>query len=324
MKPAVSVIVPVYKVEPYLVRCLESLQKQSLRNIEIILVDDASPDRCGEICEQYATKDTRFKVIHHTKNKGPAAARNTGLRQATADYLMFVDSDDWVHKDFCKAPYECATSYNSDVVVFRSQRIKKTLHFGSKTKTITGLKTSGYKSREEAIYLLQHGIGQAVWNKLYSKNLFNSISFPDNSLAEDFGITYKIIWASSRIFYLNKVLYYYCYRTNSITTLDTEKRRNDWFEMAMQQYYNLSNWGYPAHKLDLLLKGFAIRYCIQYKERPCDNHYHYFVKILQTSKNIPEDYTWRLKAGFLLLKYCPTLFDVACDMFNKRIRDYGN
>ncbi len=118
MQLLVSVIVPVYNVEKYIVRCLESLRRQSLQNIEIILVDDASPDRCGEICEAYAAKDARFKVIHHAENLGLSAARNTGIQKAVADYLMFVDSDDWVHEDFCKVAYTKAVFFRSCPVFF--------------------------------------------------------------------------------------------------------------------------------------------------------------------------------------------------------------
>ena len=117
MKPAVSVIVPVYEVEPYLIRCLDSLQNQKLTNIEIILVDDGSPDRCGEICDTYAISDVRFRVFHQ-KHAGTSVARNLGIRMATSEYLMFVDSDDWVHENFCKDAYECAIHYQAEVVVF--------------------------------------------------------------------------------------------------------------------------------------------------------------------------------------------------------------
>ena len=122
-RPLLSVIVPVYKVEDVLSRCLDSLCRQSLQNIEILLVDDASPDRCGAICEAYAEKDPRFRVIHHPENRGLSATRNTGIAQASADYLMFVDSDDWVHEDFCKLPYECAEQTGADLVMFGYRNI---------------------------------------------------------------------------------------------------------------------------------------------------------------------------------------------------------
>lgn len=107
MKQLISIIVPVYKVEKYLECCLDSLCKQSMPEIEIILIDDASPDRCGEICDAYAAKDTRFRVVHHPTNKGVSAVRNQGIRLASCDYIMFVDSDDWVADDLCKEAYQC-------------------------------------------------------------------------------------------------------------------------------------------------------------------------------------------------------------------------
>ena len=114
MQPLVSVIVPVFKAEKYLGRCLDSLCRQSLKNIEILLIDDASPDQCGEICEQYAANDRRCKVIHNTVNKGVSAVRNIGIENAAGEYLMFADSDDWVHEDFCKDAYECAVQNQAD------------------------------------------------------------------------------------------------------------------------------------------------------------------------------------------------------------------
>ena len=160
MKPLVSVIVPVYKVEDVLARCLDSLCRQSLKEIEIILVDDASPDRCGEICEEYAEKDSRFRVYHHPENRGLSAARNTGIAHATADYLMFVDSDDWVHEEFCKLPYECAVRYQVDLVMFRYQRFNKD---GScmLPQRETG-RESGMKTPLEALDLLLAEVGHTA------------------------------------------------------------------------------------------------------------------------------------------------------------------
>ncbi len=117
MKPLVSVIVPVYKVEPYLERCLDSLLNQTLKEIEIIIIDDGSPDRCGQICDAYAARDDQFRVVHQ-ENRGLSAARNVGIEMAQADYLMFVDSDDWVHPDYCRLPYEAAVEHGVELVIF--------------------------------------------------------------------------------------------------------------------------------------------------------------------------------------------------------------
>ena len=316
MQPLVSVIVPVYNAEKYLTHCLDNLCRQSLRDIEILLVDYMSTDKSVEICEQYATKDIRFKVIHHIENKGAAAARNTGIQQAVANYLMFVDSDDDVHEDFCKDAYECALLHNADVVIFGVQRINESERSDRVKKNTNCLKESGYIERNEAIYLLQYGFYEAVWNKLYKKKCFNNILFPEGNIAEDIGITYKIVWESGCTYFLNKVLYYYYYRENSVTTSNTDKYWNDYFEMIMQQYHDLANWGYPPDKLDLLLKTFAFRYCLRKKATSSDEHYNYFANILCTS--IPKEFTWRQRIMCILLKYSPKMFELICIIKNKK------
>ena len=315
MKPSVSVIVPVYNVEPYLVRCLDSLQKQSLKNIEIVLVDDASPDRCGEICEQYAVKDTRFKVIHHTENKGLAAARNTGIRQATADYLMFVDSDDYVHENFCKEPYECAIRFHADLVMFRR------MHIGfPKIKPLTeNTIPSGYKTRTEAIDLmLTLIIGNGAWNKLYNKNLFRSISYPSGHLFEDIGTTYKIIWKATSIYYLDTVLYYYCYRSGSIITRSTEKSQQELIEMCMQQYRDLVEWGYSAEKQEEKLLNIALSYCIRQKPVVSDVRYNFCKTILNKANILSEHFTWKRKLLLTMFNCCPPAFELLCTLCNKK------
>ena len=112
----ISVIVPVYKVEPYLHKCLDSILSQTYQNLEIILVDDGSPDRCGAICDEYAQKDPRVKVIHK-ENGGIATARNAGMRIAAGDYWMFVDSDDWLEADAISNLYQLLAEYNADLAI---------------------------------------------------------------------------------------------------------------------------------------------------------------------------------------------------------------
>ena len=251
MQPVVSVIVPVYKVEDCLSRCLDSLCRQSLKNIEILLIDDASPDRSSKICEHYAARDARFKVLYHTENKGLSEARNTGIAKATSNYLMFVDSDDWVHEDFCKDAYECAVNYGVDLVMFRHARIAMPIFFPCNTR-IEHTMQSGYKTRMEAMDILLNITNHNVWNKLYRKELFFNIFFPPGCLYEDVGTTYKTVWRASRIYFLDKTLYYHCYHAGSITTIKTEKSFHDWFEMHMQRYHDLASWGYPLEKLNEL------------------------------------------------------------------------
>ena len=315
-QPLVSVVVPVYKVEDVLARCLDSLCRQSLRDIEIILVDDASPDRCGEICEQYAAEDARFKVFHHLDNRGLSAARNTGIAHASADYLMFVDSDDWVHEDFCKLPYECALQQQADLVMFCYQSIDKNGSPGLKKKAEN--RGSGKLTRVEAIELMMYTIWFAAWNKLYSRKLFHTISYPEGYYYEDIGTTYKTVLLADTIYYLDDVLYYHCYREGSITALKTEKSLSDYFVMYMKQYRDLSDWGYPADKLDFMLHDIAFTYCIRKIPDANDANYAFCWKVLQSAKQIPEGFTWQRKVLFILLKYCPPLFDLVCEMSGKR------
>ena len=115
--PLISIIIPVYKVEPYLRKCLDSVVQQTYRNLEIILVDDGSPDSCGAICDEYATKDERITVIHQ-ENKGLSAARNAGLDIATGDYIQFVDSDDWIEPDALATVLSIAEDHHVDIVCF--------------------------------------------------------------------------------------------------------------------------------------------------------------------------------------------------------------
>lgn len=321
MQPLVSIIVPVYKVEPYLTRCLDSLCRQSLSDIEILLIDDASPDRCGEICDAYAAKDPRFRVIHNENNRGLSVARNIGIEHATADYLMFVDSDDCVHEDFCKDSYECAMHYQADLVMFRHQNItrpKQVKKSNTPANKLNHSLTISYKTQSEAIDLLQNVVGQFAWNKLYHKELFHDITYPPGYLYEDVGTTYKTILQASNIYFLDKTLYYHCYRPDSIITLRTEKNLHDGTKMVLQQYHDLMAWGYPPDKLEDFLKGHALGYCINKKPDASDKYYMFCENTLLDSNNIPANFTWKRKVLYVLFNHCRPLFEIICDLYDKK------
>ena len=313
----VSVIVPVYKVEDVLTRCLDSLCRQSLQDIEIILVDDASPDRCGAICEEYVAKDERFTVIHHSENRGLSVARNTGIVHASAEYLMFVDSDDWLHEDFCRIPYDYAVQYQVDLVLFLYQFYGK--NGSERPMKNTESRGFGKLSRMEALELMMHEVGNYAWNKLYRKSLFSNISYPEGYYYEDIGTTYKFFLLADGIYFLNKVLYFRCFYNGSITTLKTEKLLLDQFEMFIQQYRDLSAWGYPKDKMLPLLNNIVLNYCMKKSHDTNDDKYVFCRKVLHSTKTIPKDLTWRRKVLFVLLKYCPPLFDTVCVMCGKRL-----
>ena len=202
MNPKVSIIVPVYNVEMYLPRCLDSLHRQSLEEIEILLIDDGSPDGSGRIADEYAEKDGRFRVIHQA-NAGVAAARNRGIELAQAPYLMFVDSDDWVEPDFCRIPYEMAARERVDMVMFRYVSEGASVHETSSPSIGEQL-----ISREEAMELLYSRSGVFVWNKLYCKSLFADVRYPEGRTYEDHGTTHRLVQKAECVLTTDAVLYH--------------------------------------------------------------------------------------------------------------------
>lgn len=309
----VSIIVPIYNVEYYLIRCLDSLAKQSLREIEVILVNDASPDQCGAICKAYVAKDERFKVFYHKEKLGLSAARNTGISMASSDYLMFVDSDDFVEKDFCKSAYECAILNNADMVMFNYRNI--TNSDVNKTNYNTSSESSDYYklSQTEAIDLLfSKKVDQMAWNKLYKKALFQNISYPLNFLYEDVGTTYKIILNAQNIYYINKTLYNYCHRKGSLTSLRTKKALNDRMEMNKQQFLDLVSWGYLSENMISRLQCIVLDYCIRMENDFSDPNFIFCLNFLKNTKIKTFNHTLKQKILLFTFKYCHTLFNFVC------------
>ena len=184
----ISVIVPIYKVEKYLSQCLDSIVNQTYSNLEIILVDDGSPDACGEICDYYAGQDKRIKVIHQ-ENSGLSEARNTGIRQATGEYLLFVDSDDWLLPDLCESAVKDMEIHKSDILVFG-------YYLTSEKGEIQTLEVShcseSFSGKEAIKKLFTKEIKEYAWNKLYTREVFLGITYPKGRLFEDIGTTYLV------------------------------------------------------------------------------------------------------------------------------------
>ena len=314
MKPLVSVIVPVYKVEPYLERCLDSLVSQTLKEIEIILIDDGSPDRCGEICDEYAAWDGRVRVVHQ-ENRGLSAVRNVGLDLAQADYIMFVDSDDWVDPDFCRLPYEAARRNSVELVVFQYRRIEE-----GREQDPSPDFTEGIKTKDSALKMLCQGanmLNQAVWNKLYAKHLFSGIPFPEGRYFEDLVVTHRVIYSTDTVFFLRHPLYYYLVREGSIMQLRTPKAVRDRYELEKYQFNDLVRWGYEAKALPPM-QNMAFQYLMH--EGRYGEHSEECSALLLDRKKSPSHFSWRKNIMLLLLRYAPPLFDLVCILRGKRIR----
>lgn len=240
----VSILVPVYGVESFLERCIDSILGQTYRNLEIILVNDGSPDRCGEICDSYSVRDPRITVIHQ-QNQGISAARNACLDAATGEWYVFVDSDDWIHSqaveclmrnrpegvDIVVGGYSEVTSFQPDSVL------------GS-----TGVRVI---SSDQALELISKPGPLAVllgtlWGKLYRKSLFTSIRFPVGRVHEDAFVCPVLFGGSSSAALLDVSLYYYFRRLGSITMTDTLARRRDRREALRHTGRYLTERGHPG------------------------------------------------------------------------------
>lgn len=226
----ISIIVPIYKVEKYLKKCIESILKQTYKNIEIILVDDGSPDNCGKICDDYKQMDKRIKVIHKN-NGGLSEARNYGIREAKGDYLLFVDSDDFIAENICEILINNINKYSADMAICNFYYVfenKKAIKNEMSSKKDVQVLEKENIIRE---YFLNYSVDLNVaWNKLYKKDIFkgkNAILFPVGKLHEDTYIMYKIYYNLNRLVRINKPLYYYRQRNDSIISSFSIKNVED-------------------------------------------------------------------------------------------------
>lgn len=230
----ISVIVPIYNAELYLNRCIDSILQQSYTNLEIILVDDGSKDRSGEICDSYLRIDKRVKVIHQ-KNGGPALARNTGLRAARGEYIGFADSDDCMARDM----YEILLAYmQEDVDITCCGRM---CFFPNGKHEARYLSDAKKYTCEEALaeVLLLRKISSCVYTKLFRKMLFEDIWFPVGRAAEDIPIIYDLFKRARNVFHVGSAKYFYYFRNESISNGDFYFRRIDYLLFKKDIYIDI-------------------------------------------------------------------------------------
>lgn len=220
MRPLISVVVPIYNVEKYLNRCIDSIVNQTYKNLEIILVDDGSPDKCAVLCDEWKTKDERIKVIHK-KNGGLSDARNAGIDIAKGEYIAFVDSDDYIETGMYETMINEMIKNDCQISCCGRNIVSE----GSISQQHT-LTTTRVFEREEAIKeLLSYGcIEEAAWDKLYLKKLFDDIRFPKGELNEDIAIMPWIINKSNRVVHIGKSFYNYCQNPGTITKSGYSKK----------------------------------------------------------------------------------------------------
>lgn len=284
----ISIIIPIYNVENFIDTCIQSVRNQSYKNLEIILVDDESPDNSGQICDDYAKLDQRIKVIHQ-KNKGLSGARNSGLKIATGDYVGFIDSDDWVELDMYKTLLELAVKNNLEIVECGvAQR---------KNENDASLKPSladvdfFIEDYLDAYKRIIRDTKFSVWRRLYKKEIVENYLFREGKISEDVYFTIDNLKKTDRIGYLDYPFYNYRLNPDSITRSAYTVKDFDAIEAATYLNNSISeNFQFDKELLIIGQKHYLKRLFRHYR-------------LLHINSEVDQDYKHRKETKKLINKY---------------------
>ena len=241
MNSLISVIVPVYNIEKYIDKCVSSIVEQTYKNLEIILIDDGSSDSSPQKCDEWAKRDSRIKVIHKI-NGGVSTARNVGLDIASGDYIGFADGDDYLSLEQFEKVAKVIDEHDPDVVTFDWYRVKENGEIIPSTEKITECCIDPETAVRE---LLKGNINNYMWNKVFKRNVFDGIRFPENRVWEDAAICYKLLLATKKIYCYPEKMYFYLLRKGSISKSGiSDKTLRDIFLARYECYLYLSE-SYP-------------------------------------------------------------------------------
>ena len=230
----VSVIVPVYNVERYLKNCIESILMQSFKDFELILVDDGSPDHCGEICDEYVQMDSRVRVIHQL-NQGLSAARNNAIDVAKGDYLTFVDSDDFILPHYLEVLVKLSQENNADISVCNMVRCLSTDSLSDIKEHLSNEKSEIFQDNKMEVFFCTQKITTTACGKLYRRYLYESVKYPVGWYNEDIFTTYKTIHYANKVVYLDYYGYVYRINENSIVNESYSPRKWHAIEACLER-----------------------------------------------------------------------------------------
>lgn len=300
MNDLISIVLPIYNVEKYLKKCIETILNQTYDNIEILLVDDGSTDHSGEICDEFEKKDKRIKVIHKT-NGGLSDARNTGLKHAKGKYISFIDSDDYVSEKYVEELYTLLKTNNAQIAVCNFQRVKEDGQVVS-TEDIQSETLSSKEALEKLNDRKFYPTSIVAWNKLYDIKLFDDILYPLGKLHEDEYTTYKLYYKAKKVVITSNVLYYYRTVQTSIMNRTFNKNRLDIIE-ALEERMEFFKEKNEKKLYELSL--------IQY-ESVLMIHYMNCKFYLEDAKDIQEEILNKYKKN-----YIETIQSKECSIINK-------
>lgn len=284
----ISIIIPVYKVEKYLSRCVDSILSQSFSDFEMILVDDGSPDNCPKICDEYAENDSRIKVIHK-QNGGLSSARNAGLEICTGDYIFFIDSDDFLaDKNVLSDFIHKAQSEKSDFVYALMNRATDT--------KISEIKNCKRFAKDDRLFFLSNPYFFSAWNKLYKRTLLQFIQFVPGRVNEDVDVIPLVFCHAKKVSCLHRATYNYYQNQSSITRSAFSEKRFDMFKSVSHAYQNFAGtkqeksvfcenlFGFQIFSVCIEIlkrtkgkeqKEYLIKFCNLLKENHFDKFFHY-------------------------------------------------
>lgn len=289
MSELISVIIPVYNIEDYVEKCVNSVISQTYTNVEIILVDDGSTDQSGEICDRIAQTDKRITVFHK-KNGGLSDARNYGLEHADGEWVGFVDGDDYIHPQMYEILYWMAERYHTDAAACQFERDPKPEDENRVYNNFNDLSVHTF-SAEEAIED-PFRVLVTAWNKIYKREVFSTIRFPVGRLHEDEFVFHELMWKSGRISVVDKGLYYYIVRDSSIMETMSDKRIEDALAALSQRIR------FAEEKKLGVLDSVVDRYCMYCADTYCS------IKCGDTENEHVE--------------WLKMLYDAECDMVSKQ------
>lgn len=318
-KPLISVIVPVYKVEKYLPFCMDSLLGQKYENLEIILVDDGSPDNCPVLCDEYASKDSRVRVVHK-ENGGLASSRNAGLDCCKGDYIAFLDSDDFIEPETYSEMVAFSLKEDLDIVCCEISRVQN----GKEIERYRFYETGTIKSgREITGEILLDKIGSQVVKGLYKKKCWENVRFPLGMLYEDIPTTFKAFAKAEKVGFIAKP--YYLYRENDTGISLTPKPIKPYHQfLGFKEHYEYSIEEYPEIMRKCLAKAamYAVSTCFHYYSERSEvllPHVKETEDFLYEHKEEIKKYKFRKsrKIAISAFYFSKPLFKVLCRTFYK-------